>query len=331
MEQKSILLVDDEMPILESVGWALEKHNFAVTTAESGHKAIDLLSAHRYDLVVTDLSMETIDGVAVLKHAKNLYPDSSVIILTGYGNIDSAVQTLQLGADDYLQKPCEVNDLINKAQKSFERQELTARLRMQNEQLKEEIAARKIAEEKLEQSRQDLELLVAERTAELRQSVEEMKDVLQKLLTREQQLHEKNQELQDINTALNVLLKRRDSEQTETRQEIAARIMQTVLPLIKKAQQGSTGRTGDYLQTAHANLLEAFSQYSGNGLLASARLSPRELQIINYIRQGKTSKEIAELLELSVRTVEYYRENVRKKLGIKREKKNLKKFVLSLP
>jgi DNA-binding NarL/FixJ family response regulator len=331
MKNKSILLVDDEAAIRDSVGWALEKNHFTVTTAKSGLEAIDSLLTNRYDMIVTDLSMDKVDGVGVLRKAKALYPDIGVIILTGYGNIDSAVRTLKMGADDYLQKPCDIDDLINKIRKSFERQELTTQLRIQNEQLKKEIEARKAAEKKLEQSRSNLENLVAERTTELRRMVEEMQAILQTLMTREKELQEKNQQLQEMNAALNVLLKRRDTEQEEIKKEIAAKTIQTVLPLLKKAHRGATGITREYIEAAEANLMEVFSQHAGIGLPVNARLSPRELQIINYIKQNKTSKEIADLLDLSLRTVESYRENVRKKLGIKREKKNLKKFVLSLP
>jgi DNA-binding CsgD family transcriptional regulator len=65
-------------------------------------------------------------------------------------------------------------------------------------------------------------------------------------------------------------------------------------------------------------------------VLSNAKLAPRELQIIHYIRQDKTSKEIADLLDLSVRTIESYRESIREKLRIKNQKKNLRKFITSL-
>ena len=150
MNNKSILLVDDEENILASIGWVLEKNNFRVTTATNGRQAIDLLRANHYDLVITDLIMTEVDGIAVLKQAKSCNPDAAVIILTGYGDVGSAVETLKLGAEDYLQKPCDIDDLLNKARRSFEKQDLVAKLRQQNEQLKNEIAARKIIEQELQ-------------------------------------------------------------------------------------------------------------------------------------------------------------------------------------
>jgi len=327
---KSILLVDDEEIILDSISWVLKKNNFEVTTAQNGQQAIEILRIRRFDLVVTDLLMAGLDGVAVLKAAKSIHPDIGVIILTGYGDVGSAVRTLQLGADDYLQKPCDVDELMNKARRSFEKQDLVARLRDQNEQLKREITARKSVELKLEESRINLEQQVAERTAALTHTVDELKTALETLLIREKELQEKNRELQDLNTTLSIMLKRRDQERSDIRKEIATETVETVFPLLKKAQTQVTGSARDYMETAQANLLDVFAKHQHDIILINAKLAPRELQIVHYIRQDKSSKEIADLLGLSVRTVESYRENIRKKLRIKNKKKNLKKFLTSL-
>ena len=182
----------------------------------------------------------------------------------------------------------------------------------------------------LEEARANLERQVAERTAELTQTVDELQTVLQTLLIREKELQEKNRELHDMNTTLNIMLKRRDQEHSEIKKEIAAKTMETVLPLLKKAQTRATGSTKDYMETAQANLLDVFWKHPHDSVLTDAKLAPRELQIVNYIRQNKTSKEIADLLSLSVRTIESYRENIRKKLGIQNQEKNLKKFLTSL-
>lgn len=330
MSAKTILLVDDEEIILASIGWVLEKNDFEVITATSGQEAIDLLREKRYDLVITDLVMAKVDGLAVLQLAKSLYSDIGVIILTGQGNVGSAVRALQLGADDYLQKPCDVDELINKANRSFEKQDLVARLREQNELLKKEIHARKAVEIKLEEARASLEQQVAARTAELTHTVDELKTALDTLLDRETELREKNRELHDLNTTLTTMLKRRDRERNEIRKEIAAETVGTVLPLLKKAQNQAAGPARGYLETAQANLLDVFAEHPPDIVLTNAGLAPRELQIVHSIRQGKTSKEIADLLGLSVRTVESYRENIRKKLRIINKKKNLKKFLTSL-
>ncbi len=330
MADKSILLVDDEEAILASIGWALERNNFKVTTAKNGREAMELLRAGPYDLVVTDLLMAETDGIAVLQLAKGLYPERGVIILTGHGHVASAVQALKLGADDYLQKPCDIDDLLNKARRSLERQDLIAELRKQNARLHKEMAARRAIELELQESHACLERQVRERTAELSDTVDELQVALATVQTKEQELQEINRELQDINTTFSTMLKRRDRENDAIRQELAAHIGKMVLPMLAKARTQVNGAAQNYLETAEANLLDVISRQPHDLVLVNARLAPRELQIVHYLRQDKTSKEMAELLDISVRTVESYRENIRKKLRIKNQKKNLKKFITSI-
>ena len=329
MINKSILLVDDEEIILASIAWVLEKNNFKVTTATNGREALDLLGANRYDLVITDLRMNGIDGVAVLKQAKILSPDTRVIILTGYGDVESAVRTLHLGADDYLQKPCNIEDLLYRVGRSFETQDLIVKLREQNERLKSEIALRKTIEEKLQESHANLEQQVEKRTKELTHSLDELKSVLDTLLIKEKELNKKNRELHEANTTLSTILKRREREHNDIREDLAAQTREMVLPLLRKAQKGATGYTKSYIETAKANLLDISSEHSHDIVLTNAKLSPRELQIVHYIRQDKTSKEMADILDLKVNTIESYRENIRKKLRLTNQKINLKKFITS--
>jgi len=83
-----------------------------------------------FDLVVTDLVMETTDGIGVLVKAKTLNPDIQVIILTGYGDLDSAIKALRNQADDYLLKPCESQEMIFRVKNCLEKQEMTRNIRL---------------------------------------------------------------------------------------------------------------------------------------------------------------------------------------------------------
>ena len=107
----TILLVDDEVINLQNVGHFLEQQGFKVTTAASGNEAIGLLSQSHFDLVVTDLKMGDIDGVQVMKTAKELYPEIEVIIVTGYATVNSAVDAMAQGAFYYLPKPIKLKEL----------------------------------------------------------------------------------------------------------------------------------------------------------------------------------------------------------------------------
>jgi len=122
METKSLLLVDDEAIILNSLGTDLDQENFDVTLAASGDEAISLLKDKKFDVVITDLSMPGSDGIQVLQEAKSINPFTVVIILTGYGDMTSAIRALRLGADDYLLKPCDLEELLIRIERCLERQ-----------------------------------------------------------------------------------------------------------------------------------------------------------------------------------------------------------------
>jgi len=107
----AILLVDDETINLQNVSHFLEQQNFQVTTTPSGSEAIDLLNQSPYDLVITDLKMDEVDGVQVMQAAKQLYPEIEVIIVTGYATVNSAVDAMSQGAFYYLPKPIKLKEL----------------------------------------------------------------------------------------------------------------------------------------------------------------------------------------------------------------------------
>ena len=121
MRKRSILLVDDEKILLITLGDVLKEEGFDVTTVDSGKKAITKLNQKRYDIVITDLVMEGLDGIDILKKSKRKYSDTPVIILTGRSDRLSADKAKQLGADDYLLKPCEIDELLNRISQLLEK------------------------------------------------------------------------------------------------------------------------------------------------------------------------------------------------------------------
>ena len=130
MNRRKILLVDDEAIIVKTLASRLSEEGFAVTSARDGHEALAHQAKTTFDLVITDLMMEGLDGIQVLKESKRRSPQTSVIILTGYGDLTSAVDALRLGADDYLLKPCDNNELLFRISRCFEKQELQKTIRM---------------------------------------------------------------------------------------------------------------------------------------------------------------------------------------------------------
>ncbi|MFZ5758854.1 MAG: sigma-54-dependent transcriptional regulator [Thermodesulfobacteriota bacterium] len=128
--RKKILLVDDEELIVNSLAMELEGAGYDVATAANGRDGIDALRNGYFNLLVTDLMMEGMDGLAVLKAAKEIDPEIAVIILTGYGEVDSAVEALRLGASDYLLKPCSIDELQARIEKCLETQDLARKIRI---------------------------------------------------------------------------------------------------------------------------------------------------------------------------------------------------------
>jgi len=129
MRQYSLLLVDDDPFILEGIGEDLEKKGYQVTRAESGEKAVRLMENNTFDLVITDLVMEQTDGIQVLKKTKEINSETMVIILTGYGDMNSAIDALRNHADDYMLKPCESAEMVFRINRCLEKAELSRKLK----------------------------------------------------------------------------------------------------------------------------------------------------------------------------------------------------------
>lgn len=152
MTETSLLFVDDEAVIRKSFARELGIEGFVVTIAADGNEAIQLLAHTAFDLVITDLMMPETDGFSVLKAVKKVAPQTSVIILTGYGDMRSAIDALRLGADDFTLKPCEIEELVFRIRRCLEKRSLLQMLAAQNQRLEEEIANRKLVEGQLVES-----------------------------------------------------------------------------------------------------------------------------------------------------------------------------------
>jgi DNA-binding NtrC family response regulator len=100
-----ILIVDDEPDICKALEFLLKRDGYAVTSANSGEDAIEKLKTDGFDVVITDLKMGRVDGIAVLEKAKEINPDMPVIMMTAFASIESAVEAMKRGAADYIVKP----------------------------------------------------------------------------------------------------------------------------------------------------------------------------------------------------------------------------------
>jgi DNA-binding NtrC family response regulator len=118
-----LLLVDDERAFVDVLANRLGRRNIDVTKTYSGDEAIQALRGNDFDVAILDLKMEDMDGIEVLKIFKKMLPSMAVIMLTGHGSARAARAGLAEGAFDYLTKPCEFSELIEKIDRAVERRE----------------------------------------------------------------------------------------------------------------------------------------------------------------------------------------------------------------
>src|SRR3989339_1108209 len=133
MREERILVVDDDQSIRELAKKILSKEGFSVEHANNGSEAVSLLRKSRFDLVITDLSMPVMSGEDLLAVVKADYPDTEVIVMTTYPTIDTAVNTLKLGAYDYIIKPFNFDLMLSVINRVLERKKLFSELK--NEKL----------------------------------------------------------------------------------------------------------------------------------------------------------------------------------------------------
>ena len=119
MSEMRIMLVDDEERFLTTTQKLLARKGIDVITATSGSQALDKLITENVQVVILDVKMPGMDGIATLKAIKDRYPLIEVIMLTGHATVESAVDGLKSGATDYLMKPTDIDELVAKAEEAY--------------------------------------------------------------------------------------------------------------------------------------------------------------------------------------------------------------------
>jgi PAS domain S-box-containing protein len=173
-----------------------------------------------------------------------------------------------------------------------------------------DVSARKQAEEAQKRTARLLEYRVAERT---------------------QELEHKTKELQELNTALKVLLQKRDEDRKNLEERLLSNVKELALPYLQKMKAKiKDDRLNSYLNILESNLNNIISPFSQKLSAKYLNLTPAEIEIADLVKHGKSTKEIANLLNISGKTVETHRVNIRKKLGITNKKANLRTYLLSI-
>ena len=131
-----MMLVDDEERFLSTTQKLLSRKGYEVATATSGPEALERLRSQNIHVVILDVKMPGMDGMETLKAIKGEYPLVEVIMLTGHATVETAVEGMKSGANDYLMKPTDVTDLLEKAEEAFQkRQRMEEKIRVAQSRL----------------------------------------------------------------------------------------------------------------------------------------------------------------------------------------------------
>lgn len=130
-----ILIVDDDKGVRESLEELLRMEKYHADSAGSGEVALEALSVEKFDLVLLDIRMPGIDGVEVMHEIRKYHPDTRIIIITGYGSLDSAIEAIRSGAQDYMLKPYTTDDILLSITRALSEKEARIRKEILIEQL----------------------------------------------------------------------------------------------------------------------------------------------------------------------------------------------------
>ena len=315
--KENILVVDDDHSARQGLQWLLEDKGYLIHLADSGVQALTLLSEKTCDVVISDVVMDDMSGLELFKQVQKKAPHTPFLLVTAFASFDTAIEALRLGAFDYLQKPVNHKELLLKIGKALE----VARLRQDKEE-----AERKKDEllKELQFWNDNLERLVEARTETIRQSQAVLKE-------KEKKLKQQAKHLEEVNTALKVLLEHREHERKELEKNILTNVRELIFPYMEKLERGRLDEAHKmHLGIIRANLEDLISPFVNTLSSKYVDLTPTEIQIADLVKLGKTSKEIAGVLNISANAVSFHRNNIRKKLGLSNKRVNLISYLQSL-
>lgn len=411
MNSQSILLVDDEDLIRKSLANQIEQEGYDIATAACGKEGLQKFEEAHFDLLLLDLALPDMSGLDILKRVKLSRPETAVIIITGYGDMSTAIDALRHGADEYLLKPCNRDELLHHIFQCLQKQQTAHKMRMYKEimgatedmicligpdysflvanhacagfigkkphdligSLLSDFVGRDFFEQRM---KQHLDSCLAGQTCnhqdyisegngsrrffhfsyspflseigsfnaavvairdltEYNRISEELQTVnagLEKEVARRTaQLARQKADLEKINSALTVLLRKREEDKKELEDQMRANIKMLVSPYLSKLQKSHLDdRQRPWLEILAANLDNVVSPFAHQLSSRHLQLTPAEVQIANFIKEGKTSKEIAEIMNLSLETISNHRKHIRKKSGITNRKVNLRTALATL-
>ncbi|RJP37945.1 MAG: PAS domain S-box protein [Desulfobacteraceae bacterium] len=201
-----------------------------------------------------------------------------------------------------------------------------------------DITDRKNAQKQLEKYNEELETRVAERTRALVTAnerliteIEERKEIEKSLRQKEEEVRMQSLNLKETNTALKILLKQREQDKEDIEEKVLTNMKELVMPYIETLKNTTLDKKQKaYVDILESNIFNILSPYMKKLSTFYQSFTPMQIQIADLVKAGKTTKEISEMLNLSDRAIEFHRNSIRDKLGLKNKKINLRSYLLSL-
>lgn len=295
------------------------KQVFEVDNCRQGNEAVEMvqhaIAENRpYTVIFLDVRMPPgPDGITTAEAIRKLDPLVNIVIVTAFSDVhpDEIAERLRSPHNlFYIQKPFHHLEIYQFAST------LSNNFFMQKE-LVELYGA--------------LEERVELRTAELHQANELLKTEIMKRRKLASEIQDRNKDLEEINTAMSVLLSKREADKYELEERVVYNTKELIVSYLNQLKQTElTTRQKTLLEILESNLNDIVSPFVRRLSLQFSNLTPSEMQIANLIKQGRSSKEIAELMHLSRRTIESHRKNIRKKLVLTNKKENLRTHLMAL-
>jgi FixJ family two-component response regulator len=309
-QSERVLLVDDDKSFRLFLLDFLEDLGFNVLEADDGEAGVRVFHEQKPEAVLVDLRMPAMDGLEVLDVIVTERPEIPVIIISGEGDMEDAIQSLRRGAWDYVIKSPKATDtLADVLEKALEQSRQLQAAGHYQEHLEHQVQEKR---DELVGFRKQLEEEIAERRR------------AEELLTSERS------QVEDMTTALKQVISTVDQDKQEIKDNLAARIEDEILPaLAKMAKEPSRQVRESYrkvLQDMLANLTEGAQRRLDSDLL---QLTPTELEVCQFIKANRCTSEIADLMNLSFETIQTHRKHIRKKLNLVGRKVSLQSYLKS--
>jgi len=281
-----ILILEDVPADAELIQFELKEAGISFTVRWVQNRASYLNALEEFcpDIILSDYSLPSFDGISALKLAGEKCPEVPFIFVSGALGEGKAIELLKQGATDYVLK-----SRLSRLGPAVSRALQEAKT------LKE----RKMAEEALKK--------------------------------REQALALKSQNLEEANTALKVLLRHMEEDKTALAEQVLANVRRLVLPYIENLKHLRLDKNQmAQVKIIEENLQEVVSPFLHNLTSSYLDLTPRQIEVANLVKEGKATKEIAEILNISASSVDFHRKNLRSKFGLKDKRTSLMAFLSSL-